>query len=287
MTLATSPHPLTPITTRTTLNPVRLVAGLYGQRELIIQLTKKEIVERYRGSLLGVAWTLISPLVMLLIYTFVFAIILKAKWGTADEASPPTEFALTLLAGLIPFSLFSEVITRAPTLVLNSQNYVKKVVFPLEVLPVVAVCTACFHSLLSMGILLIGILFFLDYISPLIVLLPLAYIPLVLLTVGLAWFLASLGVYLRDLGQITGPVIQALLFLSPVFYPITLVPEPLRPLFYVNPLTTIISGFRRAVLWQDTLPWGAWAAWTGLSAAIALLGLVWFMKTKKGFADVM
>ena len=158
---------------------------------------------------------------------------------------------------MIPFGVFSEVANRAPTIVLSVPNYVKKVVFPLEILPVVAVGSAVGHSLISVAILLVACVLVLGQLSPAVALVPLAYLPLLLLTVGLAWFLASLGVYVRDVGQVIGVITQALFFLSPIFYPVSAVPEHLRFMLYVNPLTTILAGFRLAVLWSDAPAWGS------------------------------
>lgn len=265
-------------------NPIR---NLWQRRELIGQLIQREVSVRYRGSYLGLLWSFIVPLLMLLIYTFVFSAIFNARWGKGPGQAPMGEFALTLFAGLTPFNLFSEVLNRSPHLILTVPNYVKKVVFPLEALPVVAVGSALIHSLISVGIIVLGTRLFLGFFSPTLFLLPLAYLPLLLLTAGLSWFLAALGVYIRDIGQGIGVVVQMLFFLSPILYSVDTVPEQYRVWLYLNPLTTVLSGFRRTILWQEPLAWGAWAAWTILTTLLAWLGYVWFMKTKKGFADVL
>jgi len=171
--------------------------------------------------------------------------------------------------------------------VLAMPNYVKKVVFPLEILPVVALGSAVVHSLISVLILVLASLAFFGTVSVTALLLPLAYLPLVLLTAGLAWFLASLGVYVRDIGQAIVVVTQILFFLSPIFYPVSAVPESLRPLLWMNPLSIVLDGFRRVLLWSRPLDWGPWGAVTLGAAVVALLGYAWFMQTKKGFADVM
>lgn len=265
-------------------DPVR---NLWQRRELIGQLIRRELSLRYRGSYLGLLWSFIVPLLMLLIYTFVFSAIFEARWGQGSGEMRVGEFALTLFAGLTPFNLFSEIMNRSPHLILAVPNYVKKVVFPLEALPVVAVGSALFHSLISIGILVAGTRLVLGFFSPTLFLLPLAYLPLLLLTLGLSWFLASLGVYIRDIGQGIGVAVQMLFFLSPILYSVDAVPEQYRIWLYLNPLTTVLSGFRRTLLWQEPLAWSAWAAWTMLAALVAWLGYVWFMKTKKGFADVL
>ncbi len=261
--------------------------NLWSHRDLIWQLIKREVGQRYRGSYLGVLWSFVVPLMMLGVYTFVFSVVLKARWSPDPGPEPVGVFALTLFAGLIPFNVFSEVMSRSPSLILGVPNYVKKVVFPLEILPVVALGSALANSLVSIGVLLLGNVVFMRSISSTVILLPLAYLPLILLCLGLSWFLASLGVYVRDIGQAIGVVVQALFFISPIFYPPIAVPETVRIMVYINPLTTILSGFRRTLLWDAPLPWAPWAGWTIISAVLAGLGYFWFMKTKRGFADVI
>ena len=269
------------------LNPFRAVRGLWARRELIVRLTVQEIGQRYRGSFLGVAWSLLTPAIMLTVYTLVFSVVFQARWGPAGAPLRPAEFALTLFAGLIPFSLLSEVANRAPALVLGSPNYVKKVVFPLEILPVVATGSALVQSLVGFAVLLVAHVVLSTGLSPAVALLPLAYLPLVLLVLGIGWALASLGVYLRDIGHLVGVATHVLLFLSPVFYPADAVPGTLRTLLHANPLTTVLDGFRRVLLWGMPPDWGPWTAVTLASATVALGGHAWFMQTKKGFADVM
>jgi lipopolysaccharide transport system permease protein len=261
---------------------------LWRHRDLIIQLVVHEIKQRYRGMYLGLLWSVINPVLLMLVYTFVFSVVLKARWGDAfDQPVSPYDFALTLLAGLIPFSVFSEVLNAAPSLVLRVPNYVKRVVFPLEVLPIVSVGSALIHSALAMLILVVGTLLFEGRVSPAIVWLPLAYLPLILLCLASSWLLSSLGVYVRDVGQTVGILTQVLMFLSPVFYPPSAVPQVLRPILALNPLTGIVDGFRRGVLWNQDLDWGLWAAWMIVLSLAALATYVWFMNTKHGFADVM
>jgi lipopolysaccharide transport system permease protein len=264
-----------------------MLRNLWRHRDLIVLLTEQEVAQRYRGSYLGAVWSLITPILMLSVYAFVFSVVFQARWGELAGSLRTGEFALTLFGGLIPFGVFSEVVNRAPSIVLDMPNYVKKVVFPLEILPVVAVGAAVAHSLISSAILLAASLAFSGYVSPTVVLLPLAYVPLVLLTVGLGWFLASLGVYVRDIGQVIAVFTQVLLFLSPIFYPVSAVPEHFRFILHVNPLTGILGGFRSTLLWGAAPAWGPWAGLSVASAAVALLGYAWFMQTKKGFADVI
>ncbi|HWE03025.1 MAG TPA: ABC transporter permease [Tepidisphaeraceae bacterium] len=272
------------------LNPLQIVRKLWRQRELTWQLTCREISLRYRGAYLGTIWSLVNPLLMLVIYTFVFSTIFHSRWdGQPPGKAGETYFALELYAGLLPFTVFADVIGRAPTIVLSVPNYVKKVVFPLEVLPMVALGTALFQSFVSVAILLAGVAVFQRSVSSALWLLPLAYLPLILLSVGLGWFLTSLGTYIRDLAQGVVPVIQILTFLTPIFYPIGIVPISVRPMLLANPLTIIVQGFREALLpgQEHVLGTVPWLTWTAMSALLAGVGYVFFMKTKRGFADVL
>ena len=270
------------------LNPLALFALLWRHRHLIRQITARELTQRYRGSYLGVLWSFLLPLVMMAVYTFVFSVVFKARWRS-DATSEPSmgEFALTLFAGLTAFNVFSEVVNRAPSLILSVPNYVKKVVFPLEILPVVAVATALINSFISAGLVILGSLLLLHKVSATLFLLPLAYLPLICLSLGLCWFLASLGVYVRDVVQITGIAVQILFFMSPVFYPVSAVPVAVRPILQLNPLTPVLDSFRQVILWGEPIHWGPWLAWTLGTFAIAMLGYAWFARTKKGFADVV
>jgi lipopolysaccharide transport system permease protein len=250
-------------------------------------LVERDLAQRYQGAFLGTVWSLIVPLFMLLVYTFVFGTIFHASWEGQANSSSFGQFGLILFAGLTPFNFFSEVVNRGPTLILAVPNYVKKVVFPLEVLPVVAVGTAAINSLISVGLLLVVSLLVRQSIAPTIVLLPLAFLPLLLLCLAASWFLAGLGVYVRDVGQSVGVILQILFFLSPVFYPVSAMPAPFRVWLAYNPLTTILDGFRRVLLWDTLLAWKPWAVWTLVSALAAWLAYAWFMRLKKGFADVL
>jgi lipopolysaccharide transport system permease protein len=269
------------------LNPVRLVVSLWPHRNLMRQIVARELTQRYRGSYLGILWSFLVPLLMMTVYTFVFSVIFKARWRTGAADGATGEFALTLFAGLTAFNVFGEALGRAPSIILSVPNYVKKVVFPLEILPVVAVGSALINSFIGAGLVIIGAGLLMHQVSSTLFLLPLAYLPLIFLSLGLTWFLASLGVYVRDIAQFIGIVVQVLFFLSPVFYPVSAVPAKFQPWLLANPLSPILESFRRCLLWSQPLDWLPWAAWTLGTAAIALLGYAWFMRTKKGFADVV
>lgn len=266
-------------------NPKEMVASLWRNRELIKASAKREILGRYRGSALGLLWSFFNPLFMLTVYTFVFSEVFKARWDAGSESK--TEFALVLFAGLIVFNLFAECINRAPGLILSNPNYVKKVVFPLEVLPFVGLLSALYHMLISLSVWIVAYLFLFGIPHPTVLYLPLIVLPFGLFIMGLTWGLASLGVYLRDVGQFIGLVTTVLMFLSPIFYPASALPETYRHILYLNPLTPAIE-MTRGILYWGTLPDFAllgiyWLA-TGF---IAWLGFAWFQKTRKGFADVL
>jgi len=212
-------------------------------------LIKREVIGRYRGSVMGLFWSFFNPVLMLVVYTFVFSVVFKARWaGGTDSRS---EFALVLFAGLMVYNLFSECINRSPGLVLGNMNYVKKVVFPLEILPVVAIGSATFHLLISLFVWLIFylLLFGIPQIS--VLLLPIVLMPFFLLILGFSWFLASLGVYLRDVSQIVGVLTTALMFLSPIFYPMTALPEEYHIFLQFNPLTFIIEQARDVMIGEE------------------------------------
>ena len=270
--------------------PTSLVAlgrSFWCHRQLIMQMTKREVVGRYKGSAMGLAWSFFNPVFMLVVYTFVFSEIFKARWGGIDGDDSKTQFALVLFVGMIVLALFSEVFNRAPGLILANVNYVKKVVFPIEILPVIAMLVALFHSLISLGVLLMAFAFFNSYLHWTAIFIPMILLPLVIITIGLAWILASLGVFLRDIGQLVGIISTVLMFLSPVFYPLNAVPERFRPIVMANPLTFIIEQAREVLIWGHLPNWIGLGLYTLAAIVVAWAGYAWFQKTRKGFADVL
>jgi lipopolysaccharide transport system permease protein len=259
--------------------------ALYVNRELVYSLTRREILGRYRGSLMGILWSFFTPLLMLVIYTFVFSVVFQARWGGTTGSR--TDFALVLFAGLMIFNLFSEMINRAPALILLNVNYVKKVVFPLEILPVVSLGTALFHFAISFLVWFLFTLLFRG-IPPLTILfLPLVLLPFFLVLLGASWMLASLGVYVRDISQVTGVLVTMSMFLSPLFYSITALPEPYRLFIHLNPMTFIIEQARGVMILGEGVHWPGWGLYFLISLIVAWTGFFWFTKTKKGFADVI
>jgi lipopolysaccharide transport system permease protein len=249
-------------------------------------MTKREVLGRYRGSVLGLTWSFFNPLLMLFVYTFVFSIVFKAKWSASNEQSQ-TDFAIVLFVGMIVHALFAEIVNRAPALIVSNANYVKKVVFPLEIFPVVATGAALFHALISLTVLLGAIFFIKGSIVWTVIFFPLIIAPMLTVTLGIAWFLVSIGVFVRDLAQITGMFVTVLMFLSPVFYSASATPEKFRFWLMLNPLTFTIEQSRDVMIWGNPPDWGGLAMYMFLSLSVAWAGFWWFQRTRKGFADVL
>jgi lipopolysaccharide transport system permease protein len=266
-------------------SPREMIGSFWRNRALIYALSKREVIGRYRGSYFGILWSFINPLFMLTIYTFVFTVIFKARWN--EQSDSKTEYALILFAGLLIFNLFSECITKAPSLILSNVNYVKKVVFPLEVLPWVSLYSALFHAAISLFVWLIAYVVYFGVPQITIFYLPMVVIPLVFMIMGISWVLTSLGVYLRDISQIIGIVVTALMFLSPIFYPINSLPERFQLLMMLNPLTIPVEEIRGCLFWGSVRNYGYLSAYWGASLLIFWAGFGWFQKTRKGFADVL
>ncbi|HEY8667519.1 MAG TPA: ABC transporter permease [Tepidisphaeraceae bacterium] len=266
--------------------PGAFVARFWGLRDLLSQFISRGVQERYKGSYLGILWALLTPMAMLVVYTFVFAVILGApSWP--DMKPGLMGFALMLFTGLVAFNVFAECITTAPSVILRNPNFVKKVVFPLEILPASAVGAAVVHSWIGILVVVAGLLIGFHELHWTLVFLPLFYLPLIMLTLGISWFLASLGVFLRDIGHLIVVLVQIFMFLTPIFYPVKQVPAWARPWFKLNPMFVIVEGFRDTIV-RGVLPdWPAWAGVTVFSFVVMMGGYMWFMKIKRGFADVI
>lgn len=267
-------------------SPLALFDTLWRNRQLVWQMSKRDVLGRYRGSMIGVAWSFFNPIFMLAVYTFVFSFVFKSRWGE-DVSGGQGSFAVILFAGMIVHGLFAECVNRAPSLLLNHINYVKKVVFPLEILPWTILVSALFHTAISVLVLLVAELLLMHSLPWTVILLPLVWLPFVVSIMGISWFLASLGVYLRDVSQITGLVTTVLLFMSPVFYPLSKLPEKFQALLLLNPLTFMIEQTREVLVWGNLPSWGGLFIYSLCASLIAWLGFVWFQKTRGGFADVL
>lgn len=260
-------------------------AAFGRHRNLTRELVRNEILGRYRGASFGMLWSLLSPFLMLLVYTLAFGSILKGRWPQAGDSH--AEFGLVIFVGIFVHGFFGECFTRAPRLMLENANYVKRVVFPLDILPWTLVLSALFH--LAMNVLVFCLLSFFVYqqLSPLVVLLPVVLAPLVLVTVAVCWIVSSLGVYLRDIAQVAPVVSTAMFFLSSAIIPVQAVPEQYRIVFHLNPLTFFIDQARAVALWGQQPDWVG-LAWYGLGGLVAVfLAHAWFRRTSRGFADVL
>jgi lipopolysaccharide transport system permease protein len=260
--------------------------SLWRNRQLIWQMTRRDIAARYQGSVIGLAWSFVNPLLMLMVYTFVFSVVFKARWSTGGTESR-ADFAIILFAGMIVFGLFSDMINRAPGQIIANANYVKKVVFPLEILSWVSLGSVLFHSLVSLIVLLLAQLVINFSIPWTVILFPIILLPLIFTSLGVAWFLSALGVYIRDIGQITVVITSILMFMSAVFYPVSALPEEYQAWLRLNPLVLIITESRKVLIFGSMPDW----SWLGTALLMGLLiafaGFWWFQKTRKGFADVL
>lgn len=265
--------------------PGHLIRSLVGNRRLVLALAAREVAARYRGSLFGLAWALIQPIFMLAIYTFVFSEVFKARWPGGSGSR--TEFALVLFSGLLVFNLFAEVFNRAPTLIVGNANYVKKVVFPLEILPWVSVLTAMFSLAVNLLVWLAFYLISFGFPPVSALLAPVVMLPMIMFMTGLAWLLSALGVFLRDTTQITAIITTALMFLTPIFYPIAAIPASLRSILNINPLAPIIAQMRDVLIWGKGLDPVAYPLCLLVSTAVFFFGFAFFQRTRRGFADVL
>ncbi len=269
---------------RESISPLALVRVVARNKDLLKGLVGREVVGRYRGSVMGLLWSFFNPILMLAVYTFVFSYVFKARWSGGDGSK--TEFALVLFAGLMVFNMFAECCNRAPLLITGNVGYVKKVVFPLEILPIVSLGSSLFHLLVSYIVWLLFYGLFVGVPPVTAALLPLVVLPLVLMTLGFSWILASLGVYLRDVAQVIGVVTLVLMYLSPIFYPVSIMPEQYRPFMNISPLTATVEQARDVLMWGKGLGM-SWVISMLVGLGIAWLGFAWFQKTRRGFADVL
>ncbi|MBK7005367.1 MAG: ABC transporter permease [Burkholderiales bacterium] len=254
-------------------------------RSLALQLARREVLSRYRGTYLGVFWSLLQPFLMLVVYTFVFQEVFKARWPGAGGGQ--ADFALRLFAGLLTYQVFSDVVARAPNLVRSQPNMVKKVIFPLAILPWVACAVAYFDFLLNLAVLMLAALAI--GIAPSVswLFLPLLGLVMLPLLLGLGWLLSSLGVFISDIGQAVAMLVTLLMFLSPVFYPASALPDRLQGWLLLNPVAPVIEGVRALAFGVGSVDYAALAVVFAVGSVVALAGGVWFARTRKGFADVL
>jgi lipopolysaccharide transport system permease protein len=263
-------------------NPWRMVSDNWQHRYLLGQLIKRDVLLRYRGAMFGVVWMFLSPLFMLTIFAFVFGQIFQARWPQQTSDLP---FWLLLYSGLITFNVFADTVSRAPGAVRSYASFVKKIIFPVQILPLVPLGAALVHGTFSFFILLAA-LAFTGGLHWQILLFPLLLLPAVLFALGLSWFVAAWGVFIKDMTQIVPMFVQMLMFMSPVFYPVSAVPVALQPIYKYNPLGTVIETTRSLVTGLP-VEWGNWTVTLGLSMGAAMLGYAFFQHSQEEFADAL
>jgi len=270
---------------RSLVPPTAVVATLYKHWSLVYQLTRRNVVGRYRGSVLGLAWSLFYPVLMLSVYTFVFGVVFRSRWSSTEQST--WEFATVLFVGIIVHGFFAECIVRSSGLIVGNSQYVKKVVFPLEILPWVTVFSALFHASISILVLLVFYLLVSATLHWTVILVPAVLLPMVILAAGVSWCISSIAVYVRDVSHIVGVIATVLLFTSPIFYPIEALPEAIRPYVYLNPLSFIVEQMRNVVIWGRLPDWIGLLIYLLIGSAAAWLSVIWFRKLRPGFADVV
>lgn len=270
-------------------HPVSLfcyMKSILAHRDLIARLIGREFSQRFRGNLLGVAWAVLTPLLTALMFSFVFGSVFRSRWGAAGPASH-ADFTVIFLTGLVAHGMFAETLQRAPTLVLSNASYVKRVVFPLEILPVVAAGTALVNAAIGICIVIVLNLFVNQTVQPTLLLLPFVALPYLLLVTGVILFVSAAGVFLRDLSQLVGFVITATMFLTPIFYPMDSVPPTFRRLMWLNPLTFVVEQARAVVIFGQSPNWLGLLLYTAGATALLSAGFWWFQRIRNGFADVI
>jgi lipopolysaccharide transport system permease protein len=258
--------------------------NLVEYRQLLGTLIARDLRTKYRDTFIGFWWMLIQPLLMLSTYALVFGGIFGSRWQNKGTAG---DYVTLLFCGLIIYSLFSDTINRSTTVIRSQPNFIKKVVFPLEILPIVILGSAIFSALVNFVLLLILIIFINFSIEPTLVFLPLVILPLVILLAGLAWGIAALTVFFPDLGQIITFLSSLLLFLSPVFFPVSAAPKIIQNFLMLNPITFPIEQARNVMLLGLYPDWLGLALYYLIAFLIAFTGLWVFQKSRNAFADVV
>lgn len=266
-------------------NPASPYLAVIGHIRLVVQMSRRDVIGRYRGSFMGLFWSFFNPLLMLAVYTFVFGVIFKSRWNS--QVSNHFEFAIVMFAGLNINSFFAECANRAPTLIIENTNFVKRVVFPLETLAWTATGSALFHLAVSTLVLMVFEMLAMHSVPWTAVLFPIIVLAFVPFVVGSVWLLSALGVFLRDLKQAIGIITTVLMFLAPIFYPLTLIPPKYRFAIYMNPLTLIVRESRKVLIWGVTPNWLQLGSYLLIGLVYTWITFTWFQKTRKGFADVL
>lgn len=265
--------------------PWRILGNFARHRNLIVQFTRREIEKRYRGTMLGLFWSFLTPLIMLGVYTLVFGFIFGGSFGHPGETK--TQFALGLFCGLLLWEFIGGAIAGSPGLIIGNSNYVTKVIFPLEILPLCSVGASFFHMLIGFLPLLLFVLIAEGGIHLTALQIIPILVPVILYCLGLAWMFSALGVFLRDIGSLIPPALTILMFLSAIFFPLSAIPKDFRWIVGLNPAAILISIARNALVFGQSLDWSSLALQTGISLVVAILGYALFLKCKPAFADVI
>lgn len=268
---------------------INIFFDLIKNKFLILELSKRDILSSYKGTIVGIAWTLINSLVMLAIYTFLFSFIFKTRWSgeAIGESDSMVCFSMVLFSGLIIYNFFIEILTRSPLIIIGNVNFVKKLVFPLHILAYVVIFRALFNFCINFFVLIVGNLIISGNFHVTSLLFPFILLPLIFYSLGIVWLVSSLGVYLRDITYIIQSLTTCLLFLSPVFFPITVVPEKIRFLMYLNPLTIFIEQFRKIFIYGHNIQGYGLLVHLVLGFSVMYFGYFVFANLRKGFADVI
>lgn len=253
--------------------------------ELLTRMIWRDVLERYRGSLLGLLWSFINPMVVLATYSFVFSVFFKMEAKLPDGR--PFPFFIMLFCGLIPFQFFSEVISKSPAIILSAPNFVKRIAFPLELLPLASIGSALFHAGITMTLLLVATLIFLGGIPLTALWLPLVLLPLIIFTLGLSFLLSAAGVFIRDLGHTVGLLLNILFFMTPIVYPETMIPQKYHWIIFVNPVAYAVSNLRKTCLYGEPIILSSWLLFFAASMLFLLLAGAWFQSIRRRFADVI
>jgi len=276
---------ISPAASHKDISFIRIIHQIYTFRDMIFQLTKREILSRYKGTILGLIWPFVHPLITLTVYFFVFGTIFKAPWRAGQDGS--ASYALVLFCGFVPWLLFAEAIGAAPSVIISKPTYVKKMLFPLEILPIIHVTSSCIYSAPALFVLLAGCIVQQIHFSYTIILIPFIYIPLYFFILALTYILSSISIFIKDVQQIVTASLQILFFGTPIIYPLSSVPSPFKEILLLNPLTIIITQFKDCILY-DTLPdIKLYIITLAISIILSHICYLFFMTLRRRFADVM
>lgn len=270
-----------------TVSPAAMIWSVWQHRLLIATMTKRALIARYKGSVMGVFWTLINPILMLSIYAFMFLFVFTPKWRVTSDAAGESSFVSILFTGLIVHAFIAEVIGSGPNIINSNVNFVKKIIFPLEILSVVSVAAAFVNCMVAWLVLVCMQSFIGGQMHLTMLLFPLILLPFAVLALGLSWAIASLGVFLRDISQVASFIVSAALFLSPIFFPVSALPQFLQFWIQLNPITFIVEQARKVMIYGELPDLTGGVIYSLVAFFVACAGFFMFQKLRKGFADVL